>query len=92
MGVVSKDLALFFEFLAQEGVTAQFFENWVSHAPIYRGSSDTVVSFVMWVQRYGVAWDSYITSSFRWGCSLEGPAYWSDLNFKWLSYYGTVCK
>ncbi len=34
MGAVNKDLALFFEFLAQEGVTAQFFENWVPNDPI----------------------------------------------------------
>lgn len=92
MGVVSKDLALFFEFLAQEGVTAQFFENWVSRAPIYRGSSDTVVSFVMWVQNLGVTWYSYITSSFPWCYSPEGRDYWLDVNFKWLRHHGTVCK
>lgn len=92
MGTTFKDLALFFVFLAEEGATAQFFENWVPNDPFCRACSDIVGLFTLWVQRYGVAWDSYITSSFRWGCSLEGPAYWSDLNFKWLSYYGTVCK
>lgn len=67
MGTTFKDLALFFVFLAEEGATAQFFENWVPNDPFCRACSDIVVSFTLWVQRYGVAWDSYITSSFRWG-------------------------
>lgn len=92
MGVVSKDLALFFEFLAQEGVTAQFFENWVSRDPICRESSDTVVSFVNWVCAGDIDWDSYVPSAFPWCYSPEGCDYWLDVNFKWLRHHGTVCK
>lgn len=92
MSVVIKDLALFFEFLAQEGVTAQFFENWVSRDLICRESSDTVVSFAMWVLNQGVSWGSYITSSFLWCSSPEGSDYWVDVNFKWLRHHGTVCE
>ena len=33
MGTTFKDLALFFVFLAEEGATAQFFENWVPNDP-----------------------------------------------------------
>lgn len=92
MGAVNKDLALFFEFLAQEGATAQFFENWVSCNWLYYEGSDLVASFSRWVQSLGIDWDSYIIVSFYWRSTSEGKDYWSDLNFKWLSYYGTVCK
>lgn len=92
MGTVSRDLALFFEFLAQEGATVQFFENWVSCNGLFYEGSDPVASFSRWVPYLGIAWDSYITASFYWYSSSEGRDYWSDLNSKWLSYYGTVCK
>lgn len=92
MSVVSKDLALFFVFLAQEGVTAQFFENWVSSDPLCRNSSDIVASFANWVCARDIDWDSYVTSAFLWYSSPGGRDYWVDFNFKWLRYHGTVCK
>lgn len=92
MCAVSKDLALFFVFLAQEGVTDRFFENWVFRDLHSRGSSDIVASFTLWVQIVGIDWDSYFISAFLWSSSPEGEDYWSALNSKWLSYCGTVCK
>lgn len=62
MGTVSRDLALFFEFLAQEGATVQFFENWVSCNGLFYEGSDPVASFSRWVPYLGIAWDSYITN------------------------------
>lgn len=92
MGAVSKDLALFLEFLAQEGVTVQFLENWVSCNWLFHEDSDLLASFTRWVQSLGIAWDSYIVVSFYWRSTSEGKDYWSDLNFKWLSYHGAVCE